>query len=348
MNKSNKIRFNSKIKCFIAIAFGRDDTDQIYDSVIEPSLRKLSIDAIRVDRKEHNKNIDDVIIDELSKCDFVIADLTYSRPSVYYEAGYAERCIPVIYTCRNDHLKPKEDDLFGNLRIHFDLLMKNIIDWSKPSDKMFQKKLLSRIRHVLNPIKQERDKYIKEMSEINEFRALAEIDKISLIQSISETILKKCGFVRSYKEYTVLSSFSKRLLSMINTKKKNSFVFILTLPKLMGNDLMPILTIIDEIIKNTSADTSIGKSIIRAKQLKKIIIISSPNSLRFSTIKRNLPFAKIGNFDNELVWTSNFGFRQNIKRDLINISTETHLHIFNSIKSGNSYKQDLENRMDRN
>jgi hypothetical protein len=33
------------------------------------------------------------------------ADLRYARPSVYFEAGYAERSVPVIYTVRRDHFR---------------------------------------------------------------------------------------------------------------------------------------------------------------------------------------------------------------------------------------------------
>src|SRR6266516_2832485 len=100
-------------RCFIAMAFGHDDTDAIYET-IAATLRALQITPIRVDRIEHNDNIDRRIISEIDKADFVIADLTYSRPSVYFEAGYGERKATVVYTVRRDHLKQKDDDPNGN------------------------------------------------------------------------------------------------------------------------------------------------------------------------------------------------------------------------------------------
>ena len=77
--------------------------------------------------------------------DIVIADLTYARPSVYYEAGYAQRKIPVIYTCRKDHLHNKED----SLRVHFDVDRYNIIFWENPGDVSFVPNLKSRLQSVI-------------------------------------------------------------------------------------------------------------------------------------------------------------------------------------------------------
>jgi len=82
------------------MAFGRKETDYIYDRFIEPLLRKKNITPVRVDRIEHLDDINNRIISELERCDFAIADLTFARPSVYYEAGYAQRSVPVIYTSR--------------------------------------------------------------------------------------------------------------------------------------------------------------------------------------------------------------------------------------------------------
>src|SRR5215472_9716952 len=52
-------------------------------------------------RLEHNDDIDKRIMKEIKACDFAIADLTYARPSVYFEAGFAQRSVPV--TSRKDH-----------------------------------------------------------------------------------------------------------------------------------------------------------------------------------------------------------------------------------------------------
>ncbi|MCH8942900.1 MAG: hypothetical protein IIA48_10755 [Bacteroidetes bacterium] len=140
------------MKCFIASAFDYKDVDQIYDKIIKRILKEFKIQAIRVDRLEHNEDIDDKIFSIIDESDFCIVDLTYARPSVYYEAGYAFGSgKPVIYISRKDHFKQTKEDKFGNYRIHFDLQMKNIISWNKP-DQVFGNKLRKRIKKVINPL----------------------------------------------------------------------------------------------------------------------------------------------------------------------------------------------------
>ena len=56
-----------RLKCFIAIAFDKADTDEIYGKVYKKILNKLKINEVRVDKKEHNKNINDFIIEEIKK-----------------------------------------------------------------------------------------------------------------------------------------------------------------------------------------------------------------------------------------------------------------------------------------
>ncbi len=78
----------NQISCFIASAFGYPDIDAIYDNAITNVLSDLNINTHRVDREIHNDDIDDKIIELMNTCDICIADLSYARPSVYYEAGY--------------------------------------------------------------------------------------------------------------------------------------------------------------------------------------------------------------------------------------------------------------------
>ena len=139
-----------KYKCFVAMALGHQDSDAIYDKQMKPVAAVKDVDARRVDRIPHNDDIDDKIIEEIKSADLVIADLTYARPSVYFEAGYAERAgTPVIYTCRRDHLTRGADD---NLRVHFDLEHRNIIAWEDDADAKFPAELSDRIELVLRNI----------------------------------------------------------------------------------------------------------------------------------------------------------------------------------------------------
>ena len=140
------------LQCFVAMAIGQPETDRLFTH-IRRNLKRIGVNAYRVDTVEHNNNIDKQILIELDRCDLSIADLTFARPSVYFEAGFAERRgIPVIYTCRKDHFKPQKDDRHGNLRVHFDLQMRNIIDWRTNTDDVFADRLVKRVVKVVAPL----------------------------------------------------------------------------------------------------------------------------------------------------------------------------------------------------
>gem|GEM_PF-6740222 len=122
----------------------------------------------RIDRIEHNENINLKILSELEDADIVIADLTYARPSVYYEAGYAHRKVPVIYTCREDHLHNKKD----SLKLHFDVDRNNVIFWKSTKDLSFIPKLKARLQNVITSLVN-----LSIVDELNEF--LRDIKKSS-------------------------------------------------------------------------------------------------------------------------------------------------------------------------
>lgn len=136
----------TKPRCFVAMAFDHEDTDQIYDNVIEKILTRNGVIPIIINRKQDNRDINIQIIDELDRCDFCITDLTYTRPSVYFEAGYAQRQVEVIYTVRSDHLKKNQPD---DKRVHFDLQMKPIIRWKNPEDTTFPIRLEKRLKTTI-------------------------------------------------------------------------------------------------------------------------------------------------------------------------------------------------------
>jgi nucleoside 2-deoxyribosyltransferase len=170
------------MKCFIASAFGHDDVDAIYDRCIVPVLRKLSVTPLRVDRVEHNEDIDNKIFKLLDSADLAIADLTYARPSVYYEAGYAAgKSKPVVYIAKRDHFKARDDDPYGNFRVHFDLQMKNIISWTEP-DRAFSDRLLERVRHILRPLEHANRQNLKLEVERSEFNRLPVYERLGILQ----------------------------------------------------------------------------------------------------------------------------------------------------------------------
>ena len=182
------------MKCFVASALGYEDVDEIYDNSILPILKELKIKPQRVDRVIHNEDIDDKIFQLIDSSDFLIADLTYARPSVYYEAGYAFGSgKPVIYITRRDHFHAKEDDLLGNLRVHFDLQMKNIIPWSKPSIS-FNTRLRKRINHIIKPVLRKQQISKEKTEKEKEFNALSFNSQLSALMAKGKNLLYARGF----------------------------------------------------------------------------------------------------------------------------------------------------------
>ena len=71
--------------------------DERFDA-IEEVLGDLDCYAIRIDKEAPLDGLVDQIKKEISKANFVIADLTDERPSCYFEVGYAEALgVPVIH-----------------------------------------------------------------------------------------------------------------------------------------------------------------------------------------------------------------------------------------------------------
>lgn len=182
------------IRCFVAMAVGRTDTDRIYDDHILPTLRAAGIKAVFMGRLEHNDDINKRIIEEIEKCDFAIADLTYARPSVYFEAGLAERKVPVIYTCCRDHLHPQPDDKFGNLKVHFDLVTRNIISWSDPGDRTLARRLERRVALVTRPILRERQAEAAVKAEEREFERIALTSRLILVSDQLRKVFMRSGY----------------------------------------------------------------------------------------------------------------------------------------------------------
>ena len=181
-------------RCFVALAFDREDTDTVYDRLIAPVVRRVGMTPVRIDRKEHNRNINEVIVDELKSADLVIADLTYARPSVYFEAGFAERVAPVIYAVRSDHFRPLPDDKDGNLRVHFDLSMRNIIGWSSESDRRFAGRLERRIRHVMAPVWRVRQEDAERKDQVAAYASQPISLRMNMLADVAARHLRSAGY----------------------------------------------------------------------------------------------------------------------------------------------------------
>jgi nucleoside 2-deoxyribosyltransferase len=190
------------LKCFVAMAFGKKDTDILFEKTIKPIFRKNNITPIRIDKLNHNDEINVKLIGEMNECAFGLADLTYARPSVYYEAGYISAKKKVIYICRKDHFKEIQDDPNGNLAIHFDLKMKNIIDWSKPEgQKDFTKRLENRIKVHFGPVIRSFDQEQVDKKDKELFLKKSNFEKIRILNDKAADFLLKNKFRPFKHEY---------------------------------------------------------------------------------------------------------------------------------------------------
>ena len=317
-----------RLRCFVAMAFDHGDTDSLYRLAIGSLLVEQRIVPIRVDRVEHQERIDQFIIDNIDAADFVIADLTYARPSVYYEAGYAESRIPVIYTCRRDHLGggTKAPDGY-QLKIHFDLITKNIIVWSNPADPTFVKRLRKRLDFVTRPLLRDRRSVEERQDQIKEFKskplsvrleAIAgslraairshSFDYLDRRSSFQHLVPEKDGDAyNSYATKEILKKTTEPIFPFENRyaedvarhvhKKTLTMVFATVVPHLTPTDLKRFRILL---LRAPSYDlTPAGK---RPEQLVERYIICSTSRLDIDSAMNKLPqFSRQGD---QLTWTT--------------------------------------------
>jgi nucleoside 2-deoxyribosyltransferase len=120
-------------QAFVAMSFA-PQLEAAWTDGIRPALEDTGYKAFRVDSREHNEKIDDLIVTEIKRSGLIVADFTGQRGGVYYETGLAEGLgIPVIRCCR-------EDDVSN---LHFDTRQYNHVVWRETQD--LHKKLALRI-----------------------------------------------------------------------------------------------------------------------------------------------------------------------------------------------------------
>jgi hypothetical protein len=127
--------FNRQV--FVAMSFDMT-LNAAWAEGLKLGIEDCSFEPLRVDAKEHNEKIDDLIVAEIRKSKFLVADFTLHRAGVYFEAGLMMGLgRPVVFTCHQDHLD----------KAHFDTRQYNHIAWETPSE--LREKLKRRIQATI-------------------------------------------------------------------------------------------------------------------------------------------------------------------------------------------------------
>lgn len=114
----------SGTQAFVAMSFA-EDLSSAYELGIQPALTECGYSPWRSDRAQFAEKICDRIILEIRRSGLLVADVTFHRQGVYFEAGFAMGLgKPVLWTCREDELD----------KAHFDTRQYNHVVWKSPDD----------------------------------------------------------------------------------------------------------------------------------------------------------------------------------------------------------------------
>ncbi len=118
---------------FIIMPINKEDgANEDVLNVIKDSFTSFDIDARRADEFQHSDQITDLILTRIKVSEYLIADLSNSRPNVYYEIGYAHALKKKpIFICKD------------GTDLHFDIRGYNVIFYKSMTElkKVLNKRL---------------------------------------------------------------------------------------------------------------------------------------------------------------------------------------------------------------
>jgi hypothetical protein len=127
-------------RCFVAMWFD-DSMDSIYENGFAKGIEDAGFRPFLIKQTSTNKGISDAILAQIRISEFVVADFTRQRQSVYFEAGFAKGLgKEVIWCCRNTDVK----------KLHFDTKHLGHVVWKDAND--LRRRLADSIRaNIVRP-----------------------------------------------------------------------------------------------------------------------------------------------------------------------------------------------------
>ena len=114
----------------------KPELEDLYN-LYKECFKRFEITAVRADEIEHQEVITEKIVEKIKCSEFLLADLTAERQSVYYEIGYAHALgRKVVMYCSS------------NTKLHFDLAGYNCPDYANLTE--LQGKLMGRLEYMTN------------------------------------------------------------------------------------------------------------------------------------------------------------------------------------------------------
>lgn len=130
------LRTPSNKQIFLAYAFRKDSDPAIkhlIDVVFHDACQSIGYRSFDPANNYSTETITQKVISGITRSDAMIADLTYARPSVYYEVGVAHQLgMPLVLTCREDYLNANDE--FH--KVHVDLANYEISYWKSNGDEI--------------------------------------------------------------------------------------------------------------------------------------------------------------------------------------------------------------------